>query len=1007
MIKIIRVKELDWRPGFFHNFLSSVGQRILYRVVSAGIGLLFAGFTEFAVAQTAGLVAAYSFDEAAGSLAGDSSATNSHTGTIQGATWVSAGRFGSALRFNGTNALVTVADAADLDLGSGMTLEAWVNPSALSGWRTAILKEKPAGLSYALYAHDNAPRPATYINTGSSDIAASGSSGLSLNAWTHLASTYGGGTLRLYVNGVQVRAVAVNGNLVASSLPLRIGGNAIWGEYFAGLIDEVRVYNRALSTAEIQADMTTPVGLAPTPPPPPSSSEVGEWAPPVQLGLVAVDMIHLHTGKILMFAGENAGGSSATVWDPATGNFHPVPAPYNIFCSGHTALADGRILIVGGHDNAHNTLGSNQVAIFDPVTESWTSSPDVPAMSYRRWYPTATTLADGRVLVTSGATTCFDCIADIPEIYDPVTNTWTRLDGAQLAFPYYPFIFLLPDGRILNAGAGEQPAVTRTLDLATQQWTTMDPTVVDGGSAAMFLPGKIIKSGTAATTDISNLPTSETTYVLDTTRAPSTWQQTAPMAFPRAYHTLTLLPDGKVLATGGGVTTEGKNISAAVYEAEMWNPSTRMWNTMAAMQNPRLYHSTALLLPDGRVVVAGSGDSYGGPDQLTAEFFSPPYLFKGARPAIASAPLEVAHGTTFSFDLADANAIGSVALVRPGSVTHQFDEDQRYLTLTFSQSGNRVSADAPATANLAPPGYYMLFVLNNTGVPSVARWIHLASGTEDTTAPTVTARNPAAGATGVATGTAVTATFSEAMDPATLTSSTFQLRAGSNPPVSATVSYAANTATLTPASALAANTAYTATVKGGSTGVKDLAGNPLAADATWSFTTGSGGSVACTGTSSLWPTNPTPALVTDPDTASVELGVKFRSSVNGFICGIRFYKGSRNTGTHTGKLWSSTGTLLASAPFQNETASGWQQVSFASPVAITANTTYVASYVAPVGRYAADTNFFTAAVTSGPLTALSNAEAGGNGVYRYGSGGFPNSTYQSSNYWVDVLFATN
>ncbi|MBL1262769.1 N,N-dimethylformamidase beta subunit family domain-containing protein, partial [Methylomicrobium sp. RS1] len=291
-------------------------------------------------------------------------------------------------------------------------------------------------------------------------------------------------------------------------------------------------------------------------------------------------------------------------------------------------------------------------------------------------------------------------------------------------------------------------------------------------------------------------------------------------------------------------------------------------------------------------------------------------------------------------------------------------------------------------------------------------WVDVAFRTAsgpgpDTTAPTVTSRSPSAGATGVATGTAVTATFSEAMDPATLTSSTFQLQAGSNPPVSATVSYAANTATLTPASALAANTAYTATVKGGSTGVKDLAGNPLAADATWSFTTGSGGSVACTGASSLWPTNPTPALVSDPDTASVELGVKFRSSVNGFICGIRFYKGSANTGTHTGKLWSSTGTLLASAPFQNETASGWQQVRFASPVAITANTTYVASYVAPVGRYAADTNFFTAAVTSGPLTALSNAEAGGNGVYRYGSGGFPNSTFQSTNYWVDVLFTTS
>jgi chitodextrinase len=291
-------------------------------------------------------------------------------------------------------------------------------------------------------------------------------------------------------------------------------------------------------------------------------------------------------------------------------------------------------------------------------------------------------------------------------------------------------------------------------------------------------------------------------------------------------------------------------------------------------------------------------------------------------------------------------------------------------------------------------------------------WVDVAFKTAgtgpDTTPPTVTGQSPAVNATGVATTSTVTATFSEAMAPASITPTTFLLQAGNNPPVAAAVSYANNTATLTPSSALAANTTYTATVKGGASGVKDLAGNPLAADVTWSFTTASdGGQAACSGASSIWPNNPTPAIVSDPDNVSVELGVKFRSSVNGFICGIRFYKGSTNTGTHTGKLWSSSGQLLANATFQNETASGWQQVSFANPVAITANTTYVASYVAPVGRYSANTNYFTAAVTSGPLTALSNAEAGGNGVYQYGSGGFPTNTFQSTNYWVDVLFTAS
>ena len=193
-----------------------------------------------------------------------------------------------------------------------------------------------------------------------------------------------------------------------------------------------------------------------------------------------------------MYGGENPRGTSATVWDPVTGTLCPVPAPYNVFCSGHSALADGRILVVGGHDHAGGFLGSNQAAIFDPVTESWTS---VPSMTYRRWYPTATTLPDGRVLVTSGATTCFECIADVPEVYDPRTNAWTQLTEARLAFPYYPFIFVLPDGRILNAGAGEQPAPARTLNLVSQQWTTVDPVVVDGGSAVMYRPARCSNRG--------------------------------------------------------------------------------------------------------------------------------------------------------------------------------------------------------------------------------------------------------------------------------------------------------------------------------------------------------------------------------------------------------------------------------------------------------------------------------------------------------------------------------
>jgi len=208
------------------------------------------------------------------------------------------------------------------------------------------------------------------------------------------------------------------------------------------------------------------------------------------------------------------------------------------------------------------------------------------------------------------------------------------------------------------------------------------------------------------------------------------------MAFRRAYHTLTMLPDGNVLVTSGGSTTEGKNVSAAVKQAELWSPATETWQTMATAAVPRIYHGTAVLLADGRVVVAGSGDSYGGPDQTTAEFYSPPYLFRGARPSIATAPAVLAYRAGFSVALDDATPIVSVALVRPGAVTHQFDEDQRYLALSFSQNGSALAIDGPASESLAPPGYYMLFVLNGAGVPSTARWVRLPAPATDSQSPT-------------------------------------------------------------------------------------------------------------------------------------------------------------------------------------------------------------------------------------------------------------------------------
>jgi hypothetical protein len=212
-----------------------------------------------------GLVAAYGFNEGTGTTLLDQTG-NGHTGTIAGATWTTPtqGRFGSALSFDGVNDWVTVSDANDLDFTTGMTLEAWVYPTASGGgsWRNVMIKERAGGEVYNLYGNADTNAPVVYVIAAATPTVpfdARGGTSLPLNAWSHVAATYDGTTLRLFVNGSQVGTRAVANSLLASTGVLRFGGNSVWGEFFAGRLDEIRLYNRALSAAEIQADMAAPV----------------------------------------------------------------------------------------------------------------------------------------------------------------------------------------------------------------------------------------------------------------------------------------------------------------------------------------------------------------------------------------------------------------------------------------------------------------------------------------------------------------------------------------------------------------------------------------------------------------------------------------------------------------------------------------------------------------------------------------------------------------------------
>lgn len=452
--------------------------------------------------------------------------------------------------------------------------------------------------------------------------------------------------------------------------------------------------------------------------PPNDPSVVGQWSAVLPFPIVSVHAALLHTGDVVVW---DDNGSTAYLWRPSTGAITQAfnSAQANIFCGGLTTLADGRLLTAGG--GSEPGVANRDATAYDPVTQAW---PALASMVKLRWYPTATTLADGRVLVSAGSDPNGGVAT--PEIYTPATNTWSLLSNAPLLQPFYPFMFQLPNGKVLYAGSIESHTGTDTyvLDTAAQTWTVVDAQGLAGGSAAMYRPGVVIKTGSAALHP-PFITAVNTAFTIDMSQAVPGWRSTGSMAFGRAAHNLTLLPNGMVAVTGGITNTDSTTEGQAVLPAEIWNPSTGTWATMAAMQTTRGYHSTALLLPDGRVFVAGGGREPGLVDRLSAEIFSPPYLFKGPRPTIDSVSVGTAYGATLSVATPDAAAIASVALVRPGTVTHAFNENQRYVPLTFTQATGGLSVQLPANGNIAPPGYYMLFLVNSNGVPSLATWLQL------------------------------------------------------------------------------------------------------------------------------------------------------------------------------------------------------------------------------------------------------------------------------------------
>jgi hypothetical protein len=715
--------------------------------------VLFVALPAAAQAATAP-VAAYGFEDA-GTSVGDSS-TFGNTGAIQGGATRTAGRFGSAINFDGVNDRVSIPDASSLNLASGMTLEAWVKPTTVADFRTVILKERLTDLNYGLYA-GGADFPTAYMATDSGTHFIS-SSQLDVNVWAHLAATYDGATFRLFIDGAQVASQAAIGQpMIPGNGPLSIGGNTVWGEWFKGLIDEVRVYDRPLSAAEIQTDMSTAVGNPQAANPLPAS-QVGSWTPPMDWPMVAVHSSMLSNGKVVAWDAFDAAPQSEHVWDPDTNQFASTPSGINLFCAGHVLLPDGRLFVAGGHLLGY--VGLPDTRLFNPLTQVWTAGPD---MARGRWYPTTTTLPDGRVLIVSGDgirsgpnDPYFVRPSDtIPEVYDPKTNTLTAMPQSGRLMPLYPYMFVAPDGRVVDAGPDQ---TTRFLDMNTGQWTAItSKSPITGGSAVMYRPGKVLTTGTWTNTDFGDPPIVNKSAVLDLDQAVPAWRSVAPMKWARTYHTLTVLPDGQVLSMGGQSKFGADRLrDSPVLQPEIWNPATDTWTALASSVRPRGYHNTSLLLPDGRILLAGSGRLDGSlmVNETTAEVYSPPYLHKGPRPTITSAPGTMQYGGKIDIETPDAAGIAKVSLVRIGSVTHNFNMDQRWQELEFRQVGSKLEVDAPTSANIAPPGVYYVFILNANGVPSKAAILSIPAGggqAPDTSAPTAPSNLQATGALGKVT----------------------------------------------------------------------------------------------------------------------------------------------------------------------------------------------------------------------------------------------------------------
>jgi len=463
----------------------------------------------------------------------------------------------------------------------------------------------------------------------------------------------------------------------------------------------------------------------------------GEWQTlPYPMPINPVHAALLPSGKVLIVSGSGNVPSNTVfqtvLWDPQAGMITPPQlVSWDMFCNGMVNLPDGRPFIVGGTLQYDPFFGLSRTAIYDPTTTTFT---DAQSMADGRWYPTATVLGDGRVLVFGG-TSQTGSTNTTTEIYS-VGAGFGPAHAAPWTPPFYPRMHVLPNGNVFYSGP---TTVSSVFNPTNSVWTTNVANTNHGGTrtygssvllpltpANGYKPRVMIFGG--------GNPATETTEIIDLSVATPAWTPGPNMSAPRIEMNATLLPSGKVLALGGSFNDE--DLTTAAMNADLYDPTSNTFTSAGTEGFARLYHSVSLLMPDGRVWVAG-GNPMRGSFENQMEIYSPAYLFNpdgslATRPTITSlSSSAIGYASPFTLQTPDAANISNVVLMRDGAVTHAFDMDQRAVSLSFTAASGTLTVTGPPNGNIAPPGYYMLFLLNNAGVPSVASIVQVSSAPGD------------------------------------------------------------------------------------------------------------------------------------------------------------------------------------------------------------------------------------------------------------------------------------